>query len=79
MIARGMLEMGRKYGSMSSGDPEEASGKAEAVTPDGTEAQQVDMRSAVRAHMEGKLNGIYTPEEIERVIQIILDEMERET
>lgn len=73
MIARSMLELGRKYGSMSTGDSAEAAGKAEAVVPEGL--QSIDMAVMIRMYMEEKMRGAYTTEEIEKVIQMIMGGM----
>lgn len=70
MIAGGMLELGAKYGAMTSGEPEEEKGKAEAVVPEGT--QMLDMSTMIRMYMEDKMKAAYTEEEIDQVVEMIL-------
>ena len=70
MIADGMIEMGRAYGSMSTGVEGEEAGKAEAVVPEGS--GQVDMLTMTRMYMQNKMRNAYTQEEIDQTLQMIL-------
>lgn len=70
MIAEGMIEMGRAYGSMTTGVEGEEAGKAEAVVPEGSE--QVDMLTMTRMYMQNKMRNAYSQEEIEQTLQMIL-------
>ena len=68
-IAKGMIEMARMYGSMSTGVEGEEAGKAEAVVPEGSE--EIDMAARTKAYMYNKMRCAYTPEEIDYTINLI--------
>lgn len=73
MIAEGMVSMGRRYGSMSTGEEGEEAGKAEAVVPEGS--QKADMPTMIRMYMQNKMQAAYSQEEIEQVIEMIMSDL----
>ena len=68
-VVEGILSMGARYHSMTSGELSEEAGKAEAVTPDGSE--KVDMDTMIRMFITSKMQAAYAPEEIEKAIGMV--------
>lgn len=75
-IAVNMVDMGRRYKCMTEGDADEEGGKAEAVLPENT--QNIDKAVMTRIFIENKMKAAYTPEEIERVIGMVMNLMNEE-
>lgn len=72
-VVTGLLTMGGRYRSMTSGDDLEETGKAEAITPDGSEkAEPSDM---IRMFVTNKMQAAYTREEIERAVGMVMEAM----
>lgn len=73
LIAKGLLQMGAKYRSMTTGDDEEESGKVEAVVPDG--AEQMNPLEYVHTFVSDSMKAAYTEEEIDKVVGMVLEVM----
>lgn len=69
-VVRGLLTMGARYRNMTTGEAEEAAGKAEAITPDGS--AKVDPQTMIRAFVTNKMKSAYAPEEIEKAIGMVM-------
>ena len=76
-IVRSLLMTGSRYRGMTTGEEGERSGRAEAITPDGS--AQVDSTTMIRLFITNKMQAAYTQEEIEKaigmVMQILSDRM----
>lgn len=72
-VAQGMLTLAKKYTSMTPVEQDEESGMVGAVVPE--DSVQEDFATMVRNYMTDKMKAAYTPEEIDKVVDIIFAAM----